>query len=103
MLTAGRIDDILSKRNADRGDRQSLLLRVLGDPDIAAATLRSLPDITEVAVERGLITFTFHKPVTSNPDLLRELLSRDVAVVTIAPATQNLEDIFLDVTKGVIA
>jgi ABC-2 type transport system ATP-binding protein len=103
MLTAGRIDEILNQRNAGQASRQKLLLRALGDPDIAAAVLRSLPDITDVAVDRGLITFTFHKPVESNPELLRELLARDVAVATIAPAVQNLEDIFLDVTKGVIA
>jgi ABC-2 type transport system ATP-binding protein len=103
MLSSGRIDDILSKRNADQQSRQKLLLRVLGDTQAAVSVLRSLPDVSDVEVERGLITFMFNQPVESNPGLLRELLQRDIPVVTVAPATQNLEDIFLDVTKGIIA
>jgi ABC-2 type transport system ATP-binding protein len=103
MLKAGRIDDILAERGAANGARQKLLLRVLGEPETAAATLRVLLHVSDVAIERGLITFVFQQPVEANPELLRELLLRGVGVVSMAPATQNLEDIFLDVTRGVIA
>lgn len=103
MLAAGRIDDILNQRNAGRTREQKLLLRVLGQPDTAVAVLRTLPDIGGIEIDRGIIIFNFMQPIESNPGLLRELLSREIPVVTLAPATQNLEDIFLDVTKGVIA
>ncbi len=103
MLASGRIDDILNQRAGGMAQQQKLLLRVLGSPDAAVTALRSLPDIGGVEIDRGIIVFNFLQPVESNPGLLRELLNRNVPVVTLAPATQNLEDIFLDVTKGVIA
>jgi ABC-2 type transport system ATP-binding protein len=103
MLASGRIEDILNQRAGGMQQQQKLLLRVLGSPDEAVTALRSLPDIGGVEIDRGLIVFNFMQPIQSNPGLLRELLNRNVQVVTMAPATQNLEDIFLDVTKGVIA
>jgi ABC-2 type transport system ATP-binding protein len=103
MLKAGRIDEILAERQAGQPIVQKLFLRVLGSPDAAVASLRSLPDIGGVEIDRGIITFTFQQPIDSNPALLRELLNRNVGVVSLAPATQNLEDIFLNVTKGIIA
>ncbi|MCC7508462.1 MAG: ABC transporter ATP-binding protein [Planctomycetes bacterium] len=103
MLAAGNIQDILNQRTGGQSKQQKLLLRVLGSPDQAVAILRSLPDIGGVEIDRGIIVFNFLQPIESNPGLLGELLSRGVPVVTIAPATQNLEDIFLDVTKGIIA
>ncbi|MBX3458439.1 MAG: ABC transporter ATP-binding protein [Planctomycetes bacterium] len=103
MLAAGNIQDILNQRSAGQTRQQKLLLRVLGAPDPAVAILRSLPDIGGVEIDRGLIVFNFLQPIESNPGLLGELLNRGVPVVTLAPATQNLEDIFLDVTKGIIA
>jgi ABC-2 type transport system ATP-binding protein len=103
MLTAGRIDDILARTNAGGIQQQKLFMKVLGSPDDAVTILRSLPDIAGIEIDRGLITFTFAQPIESNPALLRELLNRNVPIVTLAPATQNLEDIFLNVTKGIIA
>ena len=103
MLTAGKIDDILADRAGGPVQQQKLFLKVLGAPDPAVTILRSLPDIGGVEIDRGLITFTFMQPIESNPGLLRELLNRNVPVVSLAPATQNLEDIFLNVTKGIIA
>ena len=103
MLTAGKIDDILADRAGGPAKQQKLFLKVLGSPDAAVTVLRSLPDIGGCEIDRGLITFTFMQPIESNPGLLRELLNRNVPVVTLAPATQNLEDIFLNVTKGIIA
>lgn len=103
MLKAGKIDDILAERSAGELAQQKLLLRVLGRPDDAVTILRGLPDVGGVEIDRGIITFNFMQPIESNPGLLRELLQRGVPVVSIAPATQNLEDIFLNVTKGIIA
>lgn len=103
MLKAGRIDDILAERSGGQLNQQKLFLKVLGSADETVTILRSLPDIGGVEIDRGLITFTFAQPIESNPGLLRELLNRNVQVVTMAPATQNLEDIFLNVTKGIIA
>jgi ABC-2 type transport system ATP-binding protein len=103
MLKSGRIDDILAERSAGELAQQKLLLRVLGRADDAVTVLRGLPDIGGVEIDRGIISFNFMQPIESNPALLRELLQRGVPVVSIAPATQNLEDIFLNVTKGIIA
>src|SRR5690606_30573177 len=92
MLTARRIDDVLARTNAGGIQQQKLFMKVLGSPDDAVTILRSLPDIAGIEIDRGLITFTFAQPIESNPALLRELLNRNVPIVTLAPATQNLED-----------
>ncbi len=101
LLKAGRIDEILAEQRGASG--QKLRIRVLGSPDPAVAVLKTLPDIGGVEIERDNITFTFLQPEASNPGLMRELLARGVPLVSIAQESKNLEDIFLNVTKGVIA
>lgn len=103
MLTSGRIDDILAAAQGGRITQQKLSLTVLSDPDTAVAILRSLPDIAGVELEERTITFIFNQPVESNPLLVRELITRNVPIVGIGPVAENLEDIFLNVTKGIIA
>ncbi|MCF6228400.1 MAG: hypothetical protein L3J82_07045 [Planctomycetes bacterium] len=103
MLASGRIDDILAAAQGGRITQQKLSLTVLSDPDTAVAILRSLPDIAGVELEELTITFIFNQPVESNPLLVRELINRNVPIVGIGPVTENLEDIFLSVTKGIIA
>ncbi len=101
LLKAGRIDEILAEQRGAAG--QKLKIRVLGAPDPAVAVLKTLPDIGGVEIEREHITFTFLQPEASNPGLMRELLARGVPLVSLAQESKNLEDIFLNVTKGVIA
>ena len=101
LLKAGRIDEILAESQGAAG--QKLKIRVIGSPDPAVAILKSLPDIGGVEIEREIITFTFLQPEASNPGLMRELLARGVPLVTLQQESRNLEDIFLNVTKGVIA
>jgi hypothetical protein len=43
------------------------------------------------------------QPEQSNPGLIRELILRGVPLVSISQDSRNLEDLFLNVTKGVIA
>ena len=100
MLQAGKIDDILAAR---AGTQQKLKIRVLGDVQTAMAILRSLPDITNVEFERGLVQFMYARAEDANPGLLRELLDRNVPVVSLEQESRNLEDIFLKVTQGIIA
>ncbi|MCC6573335.1 MAG: ABC transporter ATP-binding protein [Planctomycetes bacterium] len=101
MLQSGKIDDILAARTGPANQR--LRIRVLGDVQAAMVILRSLTGVTGVEFERGLIQFTFAQNEDGNPGLLRELLERNVAVVSLEQESRNLEDIFLKVTQGVIA
>ncbi len=101
MLQAGNIDDILANRTGPA--QQKLRIRVLGDAQAAMAILRSLADVSGVEFERGLIQFTFAQNEEANPRLLRELLERNVPVISLEQENRNLEDIFLKVTQGVIA
>lgn len=104
MLTSGTVEDILNaQQQGGMSQIQKLAMRVIGSPDSAAATLRALPDISAVEIDRGMILFTLAHPESANAGLLRELLARNVEVISLAPQSRNLEDIFLNVTKGVIA
>ena len=103
MLTSGRIDEILAARDSGQIAQQKLAMRVLGEPDAAIAVLRALPDIGAIELDRNVITFTFMQPEESNPGLFRELGERGVQMVSLHQESRNLEDIFLNVTKGGVA
>jgi hypothetical protein len=56
-----------------------------------------------VVVEGPTVSFGFAGSEVDIPGILRALLDQGVMVVAVSQESRNLEDIFLNVTRGAVA
>jgi ABC-2 type transport system ATP-binding protein len=81
--------------------RRRLKLRVLTDPNHAAGLLQNGPGIQEVAViPGGVLMIGYVGSETLVAQIVHHLVINGVAVVGVEPERNELERIFLEVTKG---
>jgi ABC-2 type transport system ATP-binding protein len=75
-------------------------LRVRGELNGATAEIAAT-DGVQTVTDQGInwLRYTTRDPYTTNPALLRRLAGLGVEVVTLAPVTRTLEDIYLQVVK----
>jgi ABC-2 type transport system ATP-binding protein len=98
LVRSGRIDEI------ERSLRASALLRIdlLSDPDAAIEWLGTRTDTGDVlraeSGELARLEVPFDGPPDAQAALLRSMLEAGHVVVGFAPATSDLEEIFLQVT-----
>lgn len=99
LLTSGRIDEITARLSAN----VMLEIRVKGDGTGAMDALQERGDIGRITSD-GL---AIHAEYTGAPDDLDEVLAyligRGVRVTGFTETKADLEDIFLKITKGVVA
>lgn len=99
LIAAGKVDDMLALRT----DGIRLKIRVLGDIERGANLLRAIDRCHGVVVEGPTISFGFAGTEVDIPGILRALLDQGVMVVAVSQESRNLEDIFLNVTRGAVA
>jgi len=99
LIAAGRVDDML----ANRTDGMRLKLRLLSDHERAANLLRGIDRCSAIAIDGAWVSFTYAGTERDIPNLLKALLQQELMVVAVTQESRNLEDIFLNVTKGAVA
>ena len=77
-----------------------LKLRVLDDPEKAAAILREAPLVRDVEVTAGLIVVVFEGGEARIAELVSLLVGGGLGVVGVEQERSDLERIFLDATRG---
>jgi ABC-2 type transport system ATP-binding protein len=80
--------------------RRKVRVRVLGDADAAASLARGAPSVAEVEVVGGLLHVAYAGSDATIAEIVRHLVRHDVGVVGVEPERNELERIFLEVTKG---
>ncbi|MDC0741381.1 ABC transporter ATP-binding protein [Polyangium mundeleinium] len=75
-------------------------LRVLGNPEAAAYFLRGGPGIVEVQVMGGLVHVGYTGTETKIAEMVTHLVHRNIGIVGVEPERNELERIFLEVTRG---
>jgi ABC-2 type transport system ATP-binding protein len=75
-------------------------VRVLGDPQLAAHLVRGGPGIVEAQVIAGLLHVSFVGTDVKIAEIVQHLVRSGVGVVGVEPERNELERIFLEVTKG---
>jgi ABC-2 type transport system ATP-binding protein len=99
ILAAGRIDDITAKLAGN----VMIAITVKGDTAVALDVLSERPEIKRATCDGR----TIHAEYAGQPDdvdeLLEYLINRGVRVLSFARTEANLEDIFLKITRGVVA
>jgi ABC-2 type transport system ATP-binding protein len=71
--------------------------------DKGLSIIRSNPAVRDVQVEGNRITIEFSTPEHDNAGMLKSLIDNDVSVSQFGAKEPNLEEVFMMVTKGLVA
>jgi ABC-2 type transport system ATP-binding protein len=99
LLTAGRIADITAQLSGN----VMLEIMVKGDAAQAADSLAERTDIKRVVSDGLRITAEFMGHPDDVDEVLQYLVSRGVRLLSFTRTEADLEDIFLKITRGVVA
>lgn len=75
-------------------------LRVIGNPEAAAYHLRGGPGIVDVNVSGGMVYVGYTGTDTKIAEMVQHLVHRNIGIVGVEPERNELERIFLEVTRG---
>jgi ABC-2 type transport system ATP-binding protein len=99
LLAAGRIDDITSKLAGN----VILEITVKGDPAPALEALAERPEIKRTTSDGRVIRAEFAGSADDVDELLEYLVARGVRMLGFVRSEADLEDIFLKITRGIVA
>ena len=105
ILEKGRRLELQDPAAAEPGERTfTVLVRLLGrDAEAATAALAELPGVKTAAARGDDVRVTLAGEEAAAADFLAELVRRDLRPISFLPANGRLEDLYLSVTKGVLA
>jgi ABC-2 type transport system ATP-binding protein len=82
------------------GAARKVKVRVLGNPEMAAYLVRGGPGILESGVVGGVVHVSYVGNEVKIAEIVRHLVQSGVGVVGVEPERNELERIFLEVTRG---
>ncbi|MFM1650610.1 ATP-binding cassette domain-containing protein [Brevibacillus sp. B_LB10_24] len=97
MIATGSVEEI----NARMQGQKLLKLRLLDRWDEAAQLLRQIPQLTSVTREGNTLVAGFTGTDDEQVELLHRLVEAGLPLASFGEAEGNLEEIFLEITKGV--
>ena len=98
LLATGSVEQIQKQQATHR----ELTIRILDRPAEAANTLKGDLIVTEPIVDGELIRFEFAGDVQQQAHLVAKLVSAGFAVAEVTSHKKSLEDVFLQVTEGLV-
>ncbi|PYP85463.1 MAG: ABC transporter ATP-binding protein [Blastocatellia bacterium AA13] len=99
MLAAGRIDEITAALSGN----VVIEITVKGDPLAAIQVLEEREDITRATSDGRVVHAEFTGATDDVDQVLEYLINRGVRLTAFTPASADLEDIFLKITRGAVA
>jgi len=108
LLAAGPIQEIAQTlenfsnspaRDAAAVERRGFKIRTLGQAERAGWLLQSMPDIEVVRVQGDLLVVALRGDERALAQVIRNLVLAEVLVVGVEPERNELEAVFLDLTK----
>jgi ABC-2 type transport system ATP-binding protein len=75
-------------------------IRVLGNPEMAAYLLRGGPGIVDARVIGGVVNVGYTGAEAKIAEMVNHLVHRNISIVGVEPERNELERIFLEVTRG---
>ncbi|MDB4533836.1 ABC transporter ATP-binding protein [Vicingaceae bacterium] len=99
LLMHGPIDEVYSRLRSNR----VIDARFNDNMDLALSIIRSNPNVSDVQVDEQKVTIEFASSDEDSAALLKTLIDHGVAVRSFAEKEPTLEDVFMMVTKGLVA
>jgi ABC-type multidrug transport system, ATPase component len=96
IIAQGKVADIQNRLRVKR----ILSVRLTGREEEAEAFLRNHPLVTRTMRDDRVVHVHFAGGDEEQADLLRQLLDEGFRLISFSEAQTNLEDIFLEITKG---
>jgi ABC-2 type transport system ATP-binding protein len=100
VLAVGSVADI--QRQGSQHERSGVQMRILGGVDGVFQWLSNRADIHELKIDGDRVDFSHDGDEKSQADLLRELITAGFQVVAFGTQHKSLEDVFLQVTQGLV-
>jgi len=75
-------------------------VRVLGNPEVASYLVRGGPGILDVEVIGGILHVSYTGTEVKIAEIVQHLVRNGIGVVGVEPERNELERIFLEVTRG---
>ena len=101
LLATGTVDEI-QQGHAATTTQRDVVVRILSNSDGLAAFLNGRDSIGEVRIDGQLVHYVHDGTREDEATLLRELIHEDFQVAEFRSQQKSLEDLFLEVTKGIV-
>lgn len=98
LLATGSVDAIQYQQRQQR----ELTIRVVSDSDSAAELCRSQESVSSLVADGELLRFEFSGELNEQAELVAFLVGKGVQVVEVTSHKKSLEDVFLQVTEGLV-
>jgi ABC-2 type transport system ATP-binding protein len=98
LLATGSVAEIQQQRQNQR----ELVIRVLNDSAAAATKIKDKLQVADPTVDGELIRFEFDGDTAAQADLVGFLVGQGFAVAEVTAHQKSLEDVFLQVTEGLV-
>ncbi len=99
LVAVGTVDEILAK---GQSHRKAAEVRLLDGVDRFGKWLAERPDVSEVRFEGNLARFLHSGDSRTEADLLKAMIDADFRVTAFGTHRQTLEDVFMQVTQGLV-
>jgi ABC-2 type transport system ATP-binding protein len=99
LIAVGSVDEI---QGGLRRDTNLVEVRVLSGVDGLPDWLANRPSVSEIKVDGGLVRFVLAGSETDEADILRAMIHDGFRVVAFGARRRTLEDVFMQVTKGLV-
>ncbi|MFJ7747010.1 ATP-binding cassette domain-containing protein [Peribacillus sp. NPDC097295] len=99
LKAQGSVAEIQHKLQGEK----SLIIKVREDIERSIAFLEDIPDITQINthVDEKTIQFLFKGDAEAQQHLLKSCMMQDLPIVSFSEIETDLEDVFMEITKGV--
>ncbi len=98
LLATGTVEEIEQQQVAT----SELTLRILDRAEQASTVLKDLPLVSNLLCDGDLVRFEFSGDTREQAELLAMLIRKDFAVAECTAHRKSLEDVFLQVTEGLV-
>ncbi len=98
LLAVGTVEEIHRARQT----RRAVRVRLLDGAEPLAAWLQSRADVHDVMVDGDLCEFLHDGDTATEADMLRDLVTAGFRVVEFGSRAKSLEDVFMQVTEGLV-
>ncbi len=98
----GGVDKIPRPRHKVKEAKNAVEIRLVGDAHAAAEWLAANAQIEQLQTDGQKINFLFGGDRQQQADLLRAMIPADFHVMSFGSRRQSLEDVFMQVTEGLV-
>jgi ABC-2 type transport system ATP-binding protein len=105
IIEQGRMLAVGSVQEIQKGQQRHtwVRVRILGGAEALAHWLRDRGDVEQLSTDGELATFSHTGDVQSEADLLREIVEAGFRVAAFGSQQRSLEDVFMQVTEGLVS